>query len=135
MHIAGNKVAHATVKQKEKIQMNINTKAELKGKRFKCLRILKGAGVEDIPAIRASLQKQIETIPGAVMTEDESAFTFNNGQFIFKPKQPKEKIGVLDCGPTFATFEGVRIEYKDIENVFACCFETNFAKYAIHAAI
>ena len=113
--------------------MNINTKSELKGKRYKCLRILKGYGLEDIPAMRKSIVSQVEAQGGKV-DETEDAWNFGC-QFIMKPKNKKETIGVLDCTKSFAAFDGVRIEYKDIENVFASCFETKHAKYAIHAII
>lgn len=115
--------------------MNVNSKQELRGRRYKCLRVVKGLSVEDIPAIRSSLKAQIDKIDGATMTETENSFDFNNGQFFLKPKQKREQIGILDCTKSFATFDGVRIEYRDMENVFACCFETSNAKYAIHGVI
>ena len=85
--------------------------------------------------MRASFLEQIKNVQGATMTETDTAFEFNNGQFLLKPKQPRETIGVLDCTKSFATFDGVRIEYKNIENVFASCFETKNAQYAIHAEL
>ena len=115
--------------------MNINTKSELKGRKYKCLRVIKGAAVEDIPAIRRSFNEQIANIPNATMTETDTAFEFNNGQFLLKPKQHRETVGILDCTRSFALFDGIRIEYTDMDNVFACCFETANAKYAIHAVI
>ena len=113
--------------------MNINTKTELKGSRYRCLRIIKGASIEDIPAMRKNITKQVAEQGGKV-TEIKTAWNFGN-QFITKPKQPREKIGVLDCTGSYATFDGVRIEYKNMQNVFAACFETENAKFAIHAKI
>lgn len=115
--------------------MNYNKKSELKGKRFKCLRIVKGLSLSDIPQMRENLQSQIDEIKGASMTETDTAFEVDNGQFFMKPVQEKEKIGILDCTRSFATFDGARIEYKDISNVFASSFETGNATYAIHATI
>lgn len=115
--------------------MNIENKAHLKGKVFKCLRVVKGLAVEDIDGMRKEILKAIENIPEAKLTETETAFELNNGQFFLKPKQKREQVGVLDCTRSFATFDGVRIEYKDMGNFWGSCFETDNAKYAIHALI
>jgi hypothetical protein len=115
--------------------MNINSKKELKGKQFKCLRIVKGLTIDDIPAMRESYKAQISGITDASMTETDTAFEFSNGQFVVKPKQEKETIGILDCTKSYAMFDGVRIEYTDMQDVFASCFETTNAQFAIHAII
>ena len=115
--------------------MNTNNKKELKGKRYKCLRVVKGLSIEDIPTMREQLASQIKGIDGVSMMETPDGFEISNGQFLLKPKCNKETIGVLDCTRTFATFDGVRIEYSEMKNVFASCFETGFAQYAIHATI
>lgn len=105
-------------------------KAELKGKKFKTVRTVKGWSVEDIPLIRQTLQERIKDIPEAEMIEDENGFHFNNGQTFHKPVQAKELEGVLDCGPSFAKFEGVRIEYKNM-NIDENVIETENAIYKI----
>lgn len=115
--------------------MNIENKTQLKGKVFKCLRVVKGWAVEDTDDIRTNILKAIEDVPKVEMTETETAFELNNGQFFMKPKQKREQIGVLDCTRSYATFDGVRIEYKDMDNLWGSCFETTNAKYAIHAFI
>ena len=116
--------------------MNINTKTELKGKKYRCLRILKGASIEDIDAMEENIKAQLKAqgYDFSDWISDETSWKFGS-QFIMKPKQKKEVVGVLDCTKSYATFDGVRIEYKNIENLFACCFETSNAKYAIHATL
>lgn len=113
--------------------MNINTKSELKGKKYKCLKVVKGYAIDDIPTMRKKIIEQVEAQGGKV-EETETAWNFGN-QFILKPKQKREEIGTLDCTKSYAMFNGIRIEYTDIQNVFASCFETSNAKYAIHALI
>jgi len=113
--------------------MNINSKKELKGSRYKCLRVIKGASVEDIPAMRKNIISQVEAQGGKV-TEDEKSWNFGN-QFLLKPVQKRELIGILDCIGSYATFNGSRLEYKNMQNVFAACFETDNAKFAIHGII
>ena len=116
--------------------MQIKTKSELKGRKFKALRIVNGLSIDDIPAIRKNLQSQVDKIQGAKLTETDSAFELNSGQFFLKPVQPKEKIGVLECGSTFAEFDGVRIEYNNIElETPYNSFKTDNAVYAIHGEI
>ena len=112
------------------------TKKSIKGKTFKVLRIVNGSSIEDIPAIRQNLQGQIENIDGATMEETETVWNFNNGQFVMKPACHRETLGFLKCGPSFAKFDGCRIEYKDmtIDSDFAI-IETPFAKYAIHGTV
>jgi hypothetical protein len=105
-------------------------KSELKGKKFLAKRILNGLSIEDIPAIRKNLKSQIANIPEAEMIETETAFELNNGQFFRKPKEPKEKEGLLDCRPSFAKFENCRIEYKNMA-IKGNTIETEFAQYEI----
>lgn len=96
----------------------LRTKNDLKGKVFNCTRISKLSSVEDIPEMREHYQTQIDLIDGAEMTETETGFEFNNGQFVLKPHMKREIEGKLDCTKTFILFQhpgGVlRIEYKDI---------------------
>jgi hypothetical protein len=114
----------------------METKKSLKGRTFNALRIIKGASIELIPAMRKELQRKVDLIDGAVMTETETAFEFNNGQFVCKPKQHKEQLGIIKFGPSYATFDGVRIEYKDIELDGAYMnFETSNANYSLHKEI
>jgi len=114
--------------------MNITSKASLKGRTFRALRVVKGATIEDIPAMRKSFEYQVASNPGAEMTETPTAFEFNNGQFVLKPIQPKETIGKLVCKATFAEFDGVRIEYTAMTlHANMASFETPNATYAIHA--
>lgn len=115
--------------------MNIENKTQLKGKVFKCLRVVKGLAVEDIDGMRKEILKALDNAPSLTMKETETAFHISNGQFFLKPKQKREQVGVLDCTRSFATFDGVRIEYKDMSNFWGSCFETENAKYAIHALI
>lgn len=105
-------------------------KSELKGRKFKAVRTVKGWAIEDIPLIRQTLQERIKDIPEAEMTEDENGFHLNNGQTFHKPVQAKELEGVLDCGPSFAKFEGVRIEYKNM-SIEGNIMETENAIYEI----
>ncbi|GAG14200.1 unnamed protein product, partial [marine sediment metagenome] len=51
----------------------MNTKKSLKGRTFNALRIIKGASIELIPAMRKELQRKVDLIDGAVMTETETA--------------------------------------------------------------
>jgi hypothetical protein len=112
------------------------TKSELKGNTYKTLRIVKGLSVEDIPAIRENILSQIEGIDGASMNETETSFDISNGQFILKPVQKRETIGKLVCGASYASFNGARIEYKDMDlHAEMCSFETSNATYSIHANI
>jgi len=114
--------------------MNIMTKSELKGKKYKCLRIIKGYAIEDIAEMSKNIYSQIEAQGGRV-TEDESGWSFGS-QFIMKPKQKREQIGLLDCTKSYADFDGVRIEYKDIDlHAGLCSFETSNATYSIHGLI
>jgi hypothetical protein len=106
------------------------TKKSMRGRKFNVLRIIKGAAIEDIPTIRKNIKAAITGIPEAVLTETETSFELNNGQFFMKPKQKRETAGTLTCGATFADFEGCRIEYKDMilnDNFF----ETGNAFYTI----
>lgn len=105
-------------------------KFELKGKTFTAIRTLKGYGIEDIPALRESFQSQIAGIPDAKMTETDTAFEFNNGQFFLKPKAPKVCTGKLVCGATFAKFENCRIEYSSM-TMSGKVIETEFASYVL----
>ena len=111
------------------------TKSNLKGRKFRALRVVKGLSTEDIPALRANLKAQIEGIEGATMTETDSLFEFSNGQFVMKPKQPKELVGVVTFGPTYATFNNIRIEYKSITIGKYADFETDYAHYSFHAEL
>lgn len=115
--------------------MNINSKKELKNRNFVCRRILKGNAIEDIPKMREYLQSLVDKNEGAVMTETDRAFNFNNGQFVLKPTLPRQKLAKLECGSTYARFDGMRIEYTDIHNVFACSFETETAEYSIKSEL
>ena len=119
--------------------MNYSTKKDLKGQRFKALMINKGTSIEDIPAIREALKNQIKGCPSAIMTETETTFEFNNGQFILKPKRHREQLGILDCTKSYAEFNGCRIEYSDMKvedkAIGYACFETEFSEIAIHALI
>ena len=108
----------------------MKTKKELHGKTFQAIRKSKGLGIESIPAMRESFLAQVAAYPEAEMTETDTAFEFNNGQFILKPTKSKESAGVMVCGSTFITFEGIRIEYKDI-TINSQGFDTNAATYII----
>lgn len=119
----------------------MKNKTSLKGKTFACILTNKGSNIEDIPAMRELYEtqlKEINAVQGkevATMTETETAFEFNNGQFILKPVRPKTQKGKLVCGPSFATFEGVRIEYKDCEyNAETNTLETKNSIYALKIA-
>lgn len=109
-------------------------KADLKNKTFNCVRTNKGQSIEDIPNMREHLLKQVAELPGAEMTETDTSFEFNNGQFIMKPAIMREVVGVLDCRPTFIAFLSaehvVRIEYKDI-TITGNIIETTNSTYKI----
>jgi hypothetical protein len=111
---------------------NFETKKSLKGKKFKALRVAKGLSVESIPRMRKAIQDSIKDIPEAILTETETSFELNNGQFWLKPKTKKETIGILDCIGSFITFENCRIEWKDFKPLGFSCFETESFTYSIH---
>ena len=112
------------------------TKASLKGTTHKCLRIVKGLSIEDIPAMRKQLKQAEKDNKGAILTETNTSFEFNNGQFYLKPKQHRETTGFIVFGPSFAKFNGVRIEYKnmDLDGDYAI-FETDNAKYSLQGKV
>ena len=112
------------------------TKTNMKNKKYKALRVLKGASIEDIPAIREDFEKQA-IVAGASMLETEAGFEFDTGQFFLKPKNKKETIGILNCGASYAKFNDVRIEYTDINITDPIClnFETEYANYSIQGIL
>ena len=112
------------------------TKTNMKNKKYKALRVLKGASIEDIPAIREDFEKQT-IVAGASMIETNEGFEFNTGQFFLKPKNKKETIGILNCRASYAKFNDVRIEYTDINITDPIClnFETEYANYSIQGIL
>ena len=114
----------------------MKNKSTLLGRTFKALRINKGLSIEDIPEIRKRLLDQIKDIKGAIMTETDTAFEFNSGQFYLKPVTNKETLGKLVFGPSFARFNNVRVEYKNmmIDSDFSL-IETENSTFALHSEI
>lgn len=115
--------------------MNTTKKSELKGKRFKALRVNKGASIEDIPEMRRILQERVDAVDGAELTETDTAFEINNGQTFLKPKRHKEQMGILDCTKSYAMFNGERIEYTELVNVCPDNWDTKTSEFAIHGTI
>ncbi|MFQ5330251.1 MAG: hypothetical protein ACE5D4_09740 [Thermodesulfobacteriota bacterium] len=111
--------------------MQYRKKSDLRKKKFRCTRVLHGLGSNEIPAMREALQKHVADLDELEMEETENSFGLSDGRFIMKPKLPKVTEGVLDCTRTFALFEDVRIEYREMKKFRDGTFETDLAKYVI----
>ena len=105
--------------------MNKMTKTTLKGKSFYALAFAVQGCIEDIPFMRKELQKQIEGVPEAILTETEDAFELNNGQFFRKPVIHNITDDIIVFGKNSITFGRCRIEYKNIAVHGNDCIESD----------
>lgn len=110
--------------------MKTMTKKSLKGKTCKCLMVIRGKTIEDIPAMREAIKNAIKDKPETILNETDTTFELNNGQFWFKPRRHRETLGQITFSPTFVDFDGMRIEYKELK-ITGTGILTDFAEYVL----